>query len=120
MIAVRHTAPLAAARSMIAVAAAAVAMLGGRIVDKTTGQPLVGVTVRIGAAKATTDAQGRYALHGLGEGSRRLTLESNDVPAEHLDITLHAGANRRDIRACSTTLDFGCGEAPAPEAGGAG
>ncbi len=107
-------------RSLAPLLLAAVAMLGGRILDKTTGQPLVGVTVRVGAAKATTDAQGRFVLRGLAAGTGRLTLESNDVPAEHLDITLHAGANRREIRACSTTLDFGCGEAPAPESGGAG
>jgi protocatechuate 3,4-dioxygenase beta subunit len=100
------------------VALLVVTLLGGRVLDRTTGQPLPDVRVSTTGASTLTDKNGHYALRGLTPGSYTLTLQSNDVPAYRVRVTLKSGRNERDIRACSTTLDYGCGEAPAP--GGAG
>jgi len=97
------------------VAALAIAVLSGTISDRTTGQPLAGVQVRAGRARATTGRDGRYVLHGLAPGDYTLTLESSDVPPEHVHVSVKRGVNRRDVRACSTTLDYGCGAAPQPQ-----
>ena len=91
----------------------AVALLSGRVVDRTTGQPLAGVSVATHGKAVMTGKDGRYVFPALAPGRYTLILQSNDVPTERLTITLKAGANRRDVRACSTTLDYGCGEAPA-------
>ena len=97
------------------IAALAAAVLSGTITDRTTGQPLAGVRVHVGKATATTSADGRYALHGLAPGDYTLTLESSDVPPEHLRVSVKRGVNQRNLRVCSTTLDYGCGQAPAPQ-----
>ncbi len=95
----------------------AVALLSGRVSDRTTGQPLPGVRVSAAGATALTDGAGRYRLRLPHAGSVTLTLQSADVPVERMPLRLKAGANVRDVRACSTTLDYGCGAVPA---GGAG
>jgi protocatechuate 3,4-dioxygenase beta subunit len=98
--------------------AALAVVLSGHVLDRTTGQPLAGVSVRAGRAHAVTDKAGRYALRGLRAGAVAITLESDDVPAQHLTVTVGAGATVRDLRACSTTLDYNCsGPAPAQDSG---
>ena len=98
-------------------------VLSGRILDRTTGQPLPNVRVTTSSgARATSDVAGRYALRGLRGPSVTVTLESDDVPPQHIDVRLKAPRTLRDLRACSTTLDYRCG-APAPSdasGGGAG
>jgi len=94
----------------------AVAVFSGHVVDKTTGQPLAGVRVALGAAHAITDKAGRFALRGVRSGSATVTLQSNDVPLQRVTVTISAPATARDLRACSTTLDYNCG-APAAPAG---
>ncbi len=86
------------------------AVLYGRVNDLTTGQPLTGVTVSIGAHHTRTDADGKYRLSGLTPGSYTLTLHSNDVPPQHHHVRVGASAagTKLDLRACSTTLDYGC------------
>lgn len=96
----------------------AVTFLSGRIVDRTTGQPLPGVRVTLADASATTGGDGRYRLRGLVPGTFTLTLQSNDVPVERLRVKLAPGANERDVRACSTTLDYGCGAARTTDGAG--
>ena len=96
------------------VAALAAAVLSGTITDRTTGQPLAGVRIHVGKATATTSSDGRYALHGLTPGDYTFLLESRDVPPEHLRVRLRRGVNQRNVRVCSTTLDYGCGQAPVP------
>lgn len=99
-------------------------VLSGRVLDRTTGQPLPGVRVSASSgSSATSDAAGRYVLIGLHGPTVTLTLESDDVPPQRIDVRLKAPRTSRDLRACSTTLDYRCG-APAPSdasgGGGAG
>jgi len=102
--------------------AVALATVSGRVLDTTTGQPLPGVRVAAGTATATTDARGRFVLRRVRIGTQTLTLESNDVPLQRLTIRIKATNAPHDLHACSTTLDFHCGDAngPAPAGGGAG
>jgi len=86
-----------------------VVLLTGQITDRTTGQPIVGVTVRVGARAAKSDSAGRYTLRGIPAGHISLTAVSNDVPPEQFPLVVRAGTNRRDFTVCSTTLDFHCG-----------
>ncbi len=98
--------------------AAFAVVLSGHVLDRTTGQPLAGVQVRAGRAHAVTDRAGRYALRGLRAGAVAITLESDDVPAQHLTVRIGTGATVRDLRACSTTLDYDCsGPAPSQDSG---
>ncbi len=88
-------------------------MVAGHVVDRTTGQPLTGVEVRVqGAAKVaparTTDA-GQYTLRGVPPGHYTLSVSSDDVPPQTFDLVVRAGKLQHfDITACSTTLDYSC------------
>ena len=86
-------------------------VLAGRVLDRTTGQPLAHVVVASDAThRATTDAAGRFALRGLRGSRVTVTLESDDVPAQRVTVPLRArGTTRHDLHACSTTLDYNCG-----------
>jgi 5-hydroxyisourate hydrolase-like protein (transthyretin family) len=103
---------------MIALVAVATLILSGHILDRTTGQPLSGVAVHAGVAKAKTDGAGHYTLRGLRAGKVTVVLESDDVPPQSFEITLHAAKTERDFEACSTTLDYSCApQAPQPNPG---
>ncbi len=112
-------APLIAVLAGAVLSAHAVAVFSGHVLDKTTGQPLAGVHVALGAAHATTDKAGRFALNRVRPGTTTITLESDDVPLQRITVTIGAPATARDLRACSTTLDYNCG-APSAPAGGTG
>ena len=85
-------------------------VLSGRVLDRTTGQPLPGVTVTTLAGKhAKTDAKGRYTLRGLHFGALVLILESDDVPPQRIEVRIGSSKTLRDVRACSTKLDYNCG-----------
>jgi protocatechuate 3,4-dioxygenase beta subunit len=99
--------------------ALALALLAGRVLDRTTGQPLAHVRVSSGHVSATTDAAGRFTLRGLPPGHADVLLESDDVPAQHASVTLGPGTTHRDLRACSTTLDYNCSSPGAPSGPGA-
>ena len=90
-------------------------VLVGRVLDRTTGQPLPHVRVAVaGGPHAASDAEGRFVLRGLHGRRIVVTLESDDVPPQHVGVTLASrGTTTHDVRACSTTLDYSCG-APAP------
>jgi len=92
----------------------ALTVLAGQVVDKTTGQPLTGVDISADGTKvaARTNDAGRYALHGLPPGHYTLTVSSDDVPPQHFEIVVRgAKAQKFNITACSTTLDYSCAAA---------
>jgi hypothetical protein len=99
--------------------ALALAMLSGRVLDRTTGQGLAHVRVTAGSSHATTDRSGGFTLRGLKSGPLGVTLESDDVPVQHFTVTVR-GATEHDFRACSTTLDYNCGAPALPNAPGGG
>ncbi len=106
-------------RAGVLATALALAVLSGRVLDRTTGQGLAHVRVSAGSAHAVTDASGRYVLRGVKPGVATVTLESDDVPVERESIVLGAGTTRHDFRACSTTLDYNCAAPALPGSGGA-
>jgi hypothetical protein len=52
--------------------------LSGRILDQDINQPIAGAEVSVGAATATTDADGRYTLTGLPPGQYVLSVTHPD------------------------------------------
>jgi len=100
--------------------ALALAVLSGHVIDRTTGQALAHVRVTGAGARSTTDSAGRYTLRGIKPGSVRVTLESDDVPAQHFTVTVRGGAMQHDFTACSTTLDYDCGAPALPNSPGSG
>ncbi|MGE5531025.1 MAG: carboxypeptidase regulatory-like domain-containing protein [Bacteroidota bacterium] len=54
----------------------------GTIQDFTSGLPLQGVSVTVGAFQAVTDANGHFLISGLAPGSYQLVIVPN--PASHL------------------------------------
>jgi len=97
---------------------AALAILVGRVVDRTTGQPLTGVDVGVQDhpnVKATrTNDAGQYTLRGLAPGRYTITLSSDDVPPQTFELVVHPAKTQHfNMTACSTTLDYTCaGAAP--------
>ncbi len=98
--------------SRSALVALAVAVLVGHVTDRTTGQPLAGVEVRVGNAHAKTNGDGAYRLAGVKPGQAAVTLESDDVPPQQFTIRVGAGTTKRDFTACSITLDYRCATTP--------
>jgi protocatechuate 3,4-dioxygenase beta subunit len=90
----------------------ALALLAGHVTDKTTGQPLAGVSVDLEGpqrAHATTDTSGAYTVRGVKPGRYTVTLSSEDVPPQHFALTIGStGTTKGDFVACSTTLDYSC------------
>lgn len=85
------------------------AVLLGTVADRTTGQPLSGVTVTVGARHTVTRADGTFKLAGVKPGHAEIGVESDDVPPQHFSATVGAKTSRADLRVCSTTLDYNCG-----------
>ena len=92
----------------------------GHVLDRTTGQGLAHVRVSAAGATSTTDAAGAYALRGLKPGTIAITLESDDVPAQHFTVRVNGTTTRHDFRACSTTLDYSCSGPAVPASNGGG
>ncbi|MGA2391938.1 MAG: carboxypeptidase regulatory-like domain-containing protein [Candidatus Lustribacter sp.] len=90
------------------VVALAFAILVGSITDRTTGQPLGGVTVAIGAAHAVSRADGSFRLTMPKAGHAVVSVSSDDVPPQQFPVTVGGKAPVR-LRVCSTTLDYNCG-----------
>jgi protocatechuate 3,4-dioxygenase beta subunit len=104
--------------------ALALALLSGRVLDATTGQPLAGIRISaVGPTRATTttDRAGRFTFTTLKPGRYRITARSRAVPPQSVHRTLRAGKplNIR-LHVCSTTLDYHCGGGGVPGGGGAG
>ncbi len=91
------------------VIAFSLAVLVGAVTDRTTGQPLAGVRVSFHNAHATTGSDGTYRLANVSAGSGILKLESDDVPPQSFSVVVKSsGTTRKDVTACSTTLDYNC------------
>lgn len=93
--------------------AAALAVLSGTITDKTTGQPLQGVTVTATEGsqtlRARTDAEGHFVLQHVADGNYTLHMSSRDVPAQTVTVRVHGPTTHVSFKACSMTLDYSCG-----------
>jgi hypothetical protein len=85
------------------------AVLVGNLADRTTGQPLSGVSVSVRAAHATSRADGSFRLTGLKPGRATLSVSSDDVPPQQFPVTIGNASTRVNLRVCSTTLDYNCG-----------
>lgn len=96
-------------RSALRAAGLLAAVLIGTVSDRTTGQPLPGVSVSIGSVHAVTRADGSFKLAGLKAGRTTLHAESDDVPPQHFAVTVGKASLRANLRVCSTTLDYNCG-----------
>ena len=96
-------------RNVFRVTGLLIAILIGTVSDRMTGQPLPGVTVSIGAAHAMTRADGSFKLTGVKAGPATLNAESDDVPPQHLPVTVGRSTSHANVRVCSTTLDYNCG-----------
>ncbi|MBX0328148.1 carboxypeptidase regulatory-like domain-containing protein [Oscillochloris sp. ZM17-4] len=49
-------------------------VLAGQVTDRFSGGPVAGAIVTVGAAKATTDAEGRYKVVGIAEGEQTVEI----------------------------------------------
>jgi hypothetical protein len=96
-------------RRIVTVTSLVFAVLIGTISDRTTGQALSGVTVTLGAAHGISHTDGTYRLTGVKPGAATLTVSSDDVPPQHIDVTVGPATTRANLTVCSTTLDYNCG-----------
>lgn len=90
------------------VLAAASSLVTGMVRDRTTGQPMPNVVVRIGSHHATTNAKGAYTIKGVGEGKQTVTFASSDVPVQRFSVLVKGSVVHFDVRVCSMTLDYSC------------
>ncbi len=93
--------------------AAALAVLSGTITDKTTGQPLQGVTVTVTHGshmlRTRSDADGHFVLRSVPDGDYALEFSSRDVPPQTVKVRVHGSSTHVTLKACSMTLDYRCG-----------
>ena len=108
-------------RSTSLVFLAALTILTGTITDKTTGQPLVGVSVTTTAGKqelhALTNRQGRFQFRNIADGNYTLHLSSHDVPPQTMQVRVTGKTTHVTLSACSTTLDYSCSGPDMPGGG---
>jgi hypothetical protein len=90
------------------VLAIALVIVAGSIADRTTGQPLPGVTVAIGAAHTVSKADGSFRLSVAKAGAAVVSVSSDDVPPQQFNVKVGSTAHV-NLRVCSTTLDYNCG-----------
>ncbi|NTV62685.1 MAG: hypothetical protein HGA65_03985 [Oscillochloris sp.] len=64
-------------------------VLSGQVTDRFSGKPVANATVRVGAAKATTDAEGRYRVTDIAEGEQtvEITAEGYALLSEEIGKT---------------------------------
>jgi hypothetical protein len=90
------------------VLAIALVIVTGSVADRTTGQPLPGVTVAIGTAHTVSRADGSFRLSVAKAGPAVVSVSSDDVPPQQFNVKVGPPA-RVNLRVCSTTLDYNCG-----------
>jgi hypothetical protein len=94
---------------LAAVVSWAFVLVIGTINDRTTGQPMQGVTVAAGSVHALSHSDGTFRLNGLKPGRTTVLVSSDDVPPARFSITVGTKTTHVDLRVCSTTLDYNCG-----------
>lgn len=52
-------------------------VLSGQVTDRFTGQPVAGATVRVGAAQATTDAEGNYRVTEIAADEQTIEINAD-------------------------------------------
>src|SRR5918992_3554218 len=67
------------------------------VVRDATGAVIVGATVRIGSATATTGADGRFELQNLPVGSATIITSAPDFDSRTQNVSLTAGNNTLDV-----------------------
>ena len=93
----------------------ALAVLVGRITDRTTGQPLAGLEITADGpirARARTDADGRYIFRSLRPGHYLIDVHGKGVPTVAKHIVLHDGKVTENITVCNVALDYSCADSP--------
>jgi len=90
------------------VLAIALVIVAGSIADRTTGQPLPGVTVVIGTAHTVSRTDGSFRLSIAKPGAVVVSVNSDDVPPQQFNVKASSTAHM-NLRVCSTTLDYNCG-----------
>jgi hypothetical protein len=90
------------------VLAAASSIVTGMVRDRTTGQPMPNLDVRIGNRHTTTNARGAYTLKGVGLGKQTITITSSDVPSQRFSVVVKRSVVHFNVRVCSMTLDYSC------------
>ena len=83
----------------------AVTTVTGVIVDDDSLEPLSNATVSIGTLKATTDAQGSYALTGVPAGAQIIRCTCNDYSDESQPVQVTEGQTCTQDIGMSTTID---------------
>ncbi len=102
-------------RSLAPIAALALAMLVGRVTDRTTGQSLAGLNVTtIGPthAVARTGADGRYMFRHLRPGKYTLVIRGKGVPTVRTRISLAGRTTTKNVVVCNVALDYSCANLP--------
>lgn len=102
-------------RLFLPFAALALAVLVGRITDRTTGQSLSGLRVTtIGPTRAAarTDSDGRYVFRNLRPGKYTLVIRGKGVPTVRARIALTGRKTTKNLAVCNVALDYSCSNLP--------
>lgn len=91
------------------------ATVQGQLVDPD-GDPLAGVQVTIGGIAATTDADGKFTVVGVGQGQHQLTVTDPDYVIIGGAVTVQANTPGEvvDIPQPVPAIDIGGGPPPPP------
>ena len=92
-------APTNCATASAAVTVPDVGTVSGRAVDAATALGVPGVTVRVGALRATTDASGAFSLSGVSAAERLTVVFESDTHAETARIAALATGGTVDVQA---------------------
>ena len=97
--------------------AATTSLVTGVVHDRTTGQPMPNIQVRIGDLYTTTNTNGAYTIKGVAPGKRTLTFASSDVPEQRFSVLVKGSVVHFNVRVCSMTLDYSCAPAAGSSSG---
>ncbi|MGC8484651.1 MAG: carboxypeptidase-like regulatory domain-containing protein [Candidatus Baltobacteraceae bacterium] len=93
----------------------ALAVLVGRITDRTTGQPLAGLEITAtgpSRARTQTDSEGRYTFRSLHPGHYSLEIRGKGVPLVQKYVYVSASKTTENITVCNVALDYSCENPP--------